>query len=406
MKLERSKHSRPCVMKVTLLMSPERRQWLGLEGKLVLEEENHAARTWERRRGGTASKPTSDAGPQHGEEDSTTRESMSDPGSQHGEEDSIANKSTSDPGPQEDGTARKSTSDPEPQHGEEDSTARESTLEQENQHEEEDSTASTSTSDPGPQHEEEDGTASKSTSDLGPQHGEEENTARESTSEPENPHKEEVSTTRESKSEPGPGHGEEGSTGDQISESEPPRKERACGRCTDAISFDSTYYKCLGHLCRGALNSEMCPTFHLKIVLAITDYYLCEKCEPDLTDVEGHQHKWWHSLLIIPKSYLATEDTPKASETTSTAEVPDALSEGKTGEEAPPSISSLTENISGLEEKLDSTRQALEGRLTTTMETLEERVTRLEAKLDTSVEELKQLLMQVLSIELGLVVQC
>ena len=111
--------------------------------------------------------------------------------------------------------------------------------------------------------------------------------------------------------------------------------------------------------------------------------------------MEGHQHKWWHSLLIIPKSYLATEDTPKASETTS--EVPNVLSKGINGEEAPPSISSLNEKISGLEEKLDSTRQALESRLTTTMETLEERVTRLEAKLDTSVEELKQLLMQVLS---------
>jgi hypothetical protein len=243
-KLEKSKHSCPCVMKGTLLMSPGRRQWLGLEGKIVLEEEKHAARTLERRGASTASRPTSDAGSQHGEEVSTGNGISID------------------------------------------------------------------------------------------------------------------------------------------SEYEPIRKQRTCGRCSDAISFDSTYYKCLGHLCRGALNSEICPTFHLKVVLAITDYYLCEKCEPDLTDVEGHQHKWWHSLLIIPKSYLATEDTPKASETTSITEVPDALSEGITGEETPPSISSLNEKISGLEEKLDSTRQALEGRVT---------------RLDTSVEELKQLLMQVLS---------
>jgi chromosome segregation ATPase len=94
---------------------------------------------------------------------------------------------------------------------------------------------------------------------------------------------------------------------------------------------------------------------------------------------------------------LATEDPSKVAETTSTAEVSGAISKEKTGEDAPPSISSLNERISGIEEKLDSTRQALEGRLTTTMATLEERVTRLEAKLDTSVEELKQLLMQVLS---------
>jgi hypothetical protein len=137
----------------------------------------------------------------------------------------------------------------------------------------------------------------------------------------------------------------------------------------------------------------------LKIVPAITDYYLCEKCEPDLTDLEQHQHKWWHSLLIIPKSYLVTEDaSTEVSETTSTAEVPGAISQEEIGEEPPPS---LNERISGIEEKLDLTRQALEGRLKTTMATLEgtleERVTRLEAKLDTSVEELKQLLMQVLS---------
>jgi len=37
------------------------------------------------------------------------------------------------------------------------------------------------------------------------------------------------------------------------------RKERTCGRCSDSISFDSTYYKCLGHLCRGAFNDEMHP---------------------------------------------------------------------------------------------------------------------------------------------------
>jgi len=354
-------------MKVTLLMSPGRRQWLGLEGKLVLEEEKHTARTWERRGASTASKSTSDAGPQHGEEDSTSRESTSDPGPQHGEEDNTASKSTSDPGPQhgeEDSAASKSisTSDPGPQHGEEESTVRESTSEPE-----EDSTARESTSEPGPQHGEEDNAASGLTSDPRPQHGKE------------------VST------------GNEIPIASRPPESEPTRKERTCGRCSEAISFDSTYYKCLGHLCRGALNSEMCPTFHLKTVLAITDYYLCEKCEPDLTDVEGHQHKWWHSLLIISQSYLATEDAPKASETTSTAGVPDVLSKGKTGEEPPLSISSLNERISGLEEKLDLTRQALEGRLTTTMETLEERVTRLEAKLDTSLEELKQLLMQVLS---------
>jgi hypothetical protein len=398
-KLENSKHSHPCVLKVTLLMSPGRRQWLGLEGKLVLEEEKHAARTWERREASTANKPTSDAGPQRGEEDSTARESISNPGSQHGEEDSTASKSTLDPDSQhggEDSTASKLTPNPEPQHGEEDSTAMESTSEPGNQHEEEDSTAGESMSNPGPQHEEEDSTARKSTSDPGPQHGEEDSTAKESTSDPGNPRDEEDSTARKSTSESGPEHGEEDSTRDEISidsESEPIRKQRACGRCSDAISFHSTYYKCLGHLCRGALNSEMCPTFHLEFVLAITDYYLCGKCEPDLTDVERHQHKWWHSLLIIPKSYLAAEDAPKASETQSTAEVPAVLSEGKTGEEAPPSISSLNEKISRLNEKLDSTRQALEGRLTTTMETLEKRVTRL----DTSVEELKQLLMQVLS---------
>jgi hypothetical protein len=349
-------------MKVTLLMSPGRRQWLGLEGKLVLEEEKHAARTLERRGASTASKSTSNAGPQHGEEDSTAGESTSNTGPQHGE----------------DSTVRESTSDAGPQHGEEDSTDRESTSDTE-----EDSTAKKSTSDPELQPGEEDSTARESTSEPGPQHGEEASAATGLTSDP------------------GPQHGEEVSAGNEIPNdsrppvSEPTRKERTCGRCSDAISFDSTYYKCLGHLCRGALNSELCPTFHPKIVLAITDYYLCEKCEPDLTDVEGHQHKWWHSLLIISKSYLATEDAPKASETTS--EVPDVLSKGKTGEAAPPSISSLNEKISGLEEKLDSTRQALEGRLTTTMETLEERVTRLEAKLDTSVEQLKQLLMQVLS---------
>ena len=261
-KLEKSKHFRPCVMKLTLLMSPGRRQWLGLEGKLILEEENHAASTWRRREASAAS------------------ESMSNPGPQNGDGDGTGNKIPNDSRPPE---------------------------------------------------------------------------------------------------------------------SEPTRKERICGRCSDSISFDSTYYKCLGHICRGALKAERCRAPKFKIVPAITDYYLCEKCEPDLTDLEQHQHKWWHSLLIIPKSYLATEDALKVSETTSAAEVPSAVSKEKTGEEAPPSISSLNERISGIEEKLDSTRQALEGRLTTTMATLEERVTRLEAKLDTSVEELKQLLMQVLS---------
>jgi len=138
-----------------------------------------------------------------------------------------------------------------------------------------------------------------------------------------------------------------------------------------------------------------CTQFPIK--LWITDYYLCAKCEPDLTDLEGHQHKWWHSLLIIPKNYLATEDAAKLSETTSTAEDASTISKDKTGEETTLSISSLNERISGIEAKLDSTRQALEDRLTATMATLEDRVTRLEAKLDTSVEELKQLLMQVLS---------
>jgi len=94
---------------------------------------------------------------------------------------------------------------------------------------------------------------------------------------------------------------------------------------------------------------------------------------------------------------LATEDAAKLSETTSTAEDPSAISKDKTGEEAAPSISSLNERISGIEAKLDSTRRALEDRSTTTMATLEDRVTRLEAKLDTSVEELKQLLMQLLA---------
>ena len=352
MKLEQSKHFRPCVMKVTLLMSPGRRQWLGLEGKLIPEEEKHAARTWKRGGASTAIKSMSDPGPQHGEEDSAVRESTLEP--------------------EEDSSARKSTSDAELQHGEQDSTTKESKSKPEP---EEDSITRKSTSDPEPQHGGEDSAARESTSEPGPQHGEEDSAASRSTSDPR------------------PQHGEEVSTGNGIPidsrppVSEPTRKERTCGRCSDAISFDSTYYKCLGHLCRGALNSEMCSTFHFKIVSAITDYYLCEKCEPDLMDVEGHQHKWWHSLLIIPKSYLATEDTLKASETTSS--VLNVLSRGKTGEEAPPSISSLNEKISGLEEKLDSTRQALEGRL----ETLEERITRL----DTSVEELKQLLMQVLS---------
>jgi hypothetical protein len=125
-KLEKSKHSRPCVMKCTLLISPGGRQWLGLEGKLILEEEKHAASTRERLGASTASESTSNPGPQNGEEDGTGNE--------------IPNDS-------------------------------------------------------------------------------------------------------------------------RRPESEPTRKERTCGRCSDSISFDTTYYKCLGHLCRGALKAERCTAF-------------------------------------------------------------------------------------------------------------------------------------------------
>jgi len=128
----------------------------------------------------------------------------------------------------------------------------------------------------------------------------------------------------------------------------------------------------------------------------ITDYYLCEKCEPDLTDLEQHEHRWWHSLLIIPNNSSGTEVVPSASETIPSARIPDAISEEKIGAEASTSIS-LNERISTVEEKLDSTRQSLQDRLTSTTATLEDRITRLEVKLDTNMEELKQLLVQVLS---------
>jgi hypothetical protein len=126
-KLEKNKHSRPCFMKLTLLISPGRRQWLGLEGKLILEEEKHAASIRARLGASPTSESTSNPGPQNGEEDSTTNENPND---------------------------------------------------------------------------------------------------------------------------------------SQPPESEPTRNlERTCGRCSDSISFDTTYYKCLGHLCRGALKAERCTTF-------------------------------------------------------------------------------------------------------------------------------------------------
>ena len=131
------------------------------------------------------------------------------------------------------------------------------------------------------------------------------------------------------------------------------------------------------------------PAFKLAM---ITDYYLCEKCEPDLTDLEQHEHKWWHSLLIIPKNSFGTEVVPKASETIPSAQIPDATSEEKFEEEALASIS-LNKRISMMEEKLDSTRQTLEDHLASTTATLEGRMKRL----DTNMEELKQLLVQVLS---------
>jgi hypothetical protein len=128
----------------------------------------------------------------------------------------------------------------------------------------------------------------------------------------------------------------------------------------------------------------------------ITDYYLCEKCEPDLTDLDQHQHKWWHSLLIIPQCSSGTEVVPKVPETVPSSQIAGATSEDKDGGEVSTSIS-VNEKISAMEEKLDLTRQALEDRLASTTATLEDRMTRLEAKLDTDMEELKRLLVQLLS---------
>jgi len=129
-KIEKSKHSRPCVVKATLLMSAGRRQWLGLEGKLTLEEESHAANTRDRRGAGreedsTASKSTSTAGPQNGAEGSTASELTSNPELQNGEGDSTASELTPKPGPrngEEGSIVSELTSNPDSQIGEEDNT--------------------------------------------------------------------------------------------------------------------------------------------------------------------------------------------------------------------------------------------------------------------------------------------
>jgi len=129
-KVEKRKHTRPCVMKATLLMPNGRRQWLGLEGKLALEEERHASSTQERREPTTVSESNLSPDPQGDSSDSEISDASQSPDASQ-------------------------------------------------------------------------------FLDIS-----------------------------------------------QSPDSEPIRKERICGRCSESISFDSTYYKCLGHSCHGASNTS------------------------------------------------------------------------------------------------------------------------------------------------------
>jgi phage shock protein A len=147
-----------------------------------------------------------------------------------------------------------------------------------------------------------------------------------------------------------------------------------------------------------------------------SDFFICGQCEsiPSDSDAKNDDHKWWHSLLVLRKSLIESvlETTSSKVETNGTqAEAQSAV----VNSDLPPTddnnldtnphsalISGLVTRISAVEDKLhvthtvmedkvDSTKVALKGQLSS----IEERVVNIEnrvEKLDDKITELMKML--------------
>lgn len=177
---------------------------------------------------------------------------------------------------------------------------------------------------------------------------------------------------------------------DRVPESTPLNKLFVCGRCVEPISWDSDFFRCVGHSCQ-SMSLHFFFTFHaLTSAIESVDYYLCQKCLPERFDANEDDHQWWHSLLCLRKDLIVntSSDTP-SSEVIETNERPKADATDEVANDDKPAVSDSTINvrISNIEEKL-----SILDNIHSCNSALEQKVERLEAKLDNVMAALETLL--------------
>lgn len=147
-----------------------------------------------------------------------------------------------------------------------------------------------------------------------------------------------------------------------------------------------------------------------------TEFFICQRCESIQSDsnAEKDDHKWWHSLLVLRKSLLEpvvieivsnevdSETTGTQAETQSAPADSAPLRTDNSDQDTNPysalisgvvtRISAVEDNFheahTAMEDKVDSTRVALEGQLGS----IDERVVMLDAKITELTEMLGDLI--------------
>lgn len=123
------------------------------------------------------------------------------------------------------------------------------------------------------------------------------------------------------------------------------------------------------------------------LLLLLVEFYVCAKCGSSKEDVEGSQHKWWHTLLTLRDDIVEHESqrrTPIDAAPETTKPTTEKTSQ-ENGLNEPLHDSIVSAINSMVEEKMSS----LESNLKANNSALDERITGLEAKMDHLIVELK-----------------
>jgi hypothetical protein len=178
-----------------------------------------------------------------------------------------------------------------------------------------------------------------------------------------------------------------------------------CDRCAAPISLEATFYRCVGHSCRGASFYNNCRHRGLRVLNHSADFFICGPCESVRVDSDAGNadgHHWWHSLLVLRKSLIEpVPETPSNTKVESTqTETQTVAGDLPSSDEGPHTAlaSAVVTRISDVEDKfhaalaamegkVDSTRVALESQIGSTTTNLEERM----AKLDDKMTELTKM---------------